>query len=660
MRPFTRIRILICILLFISIPLSAQTLEDLLKMDLEDILDMDMTVFSVRGLTQRQVPGVLTVIGEEEIRRSGSRDLIDVLRMVPGFDFGVDVQSAVSIGVRGLWAQEGKVLLLLDGIEMNEILFSCLALGDHFPVEHIQRVEIIRGPGSSFYGGYAELSVVNIVTKSAANLNGVEASLSYGRSGDAESRRSLALNFGRKFGSLRVKALSYFSRSLRSDRSYVDIYGNAYSMKDHSAIRPVHVNAGIAYKKLEASFLYDRYVYDQQDGMGDLMERPFDNAFDAVAGRMQYEAKIADGWTLSPYLTYIRQEPWKIDEPVAIDYEWYSRTIAERIKGGITLRGAFAEDLQVVAGGEAFKDRGSVAGLAPEWDYFSGGRSEISYNQTALFAQAFYTAGSTIPSLGLRFDRHSLSGSEFVPWAGVTQILGKWSLKALYGRTFRAPSLENLDLNPAIQPEKTDAFELEIGYQAGENVFFIVDLFRTRINGPIVYLYDPVTEEENYRNYRKVGSQGAEFELRARGDRGYLNANVSFYKPVDMIGSYSVPGEPGYFLGFSNLKASLSGHYRLGRGFSLNPILSFYGKRHGYASVDADSSMMIREYKPSLLANLCLQSDRVFGLPLDLSLGLYNALDADVPFIQPYDSGHAPLPSLSREVVLRARVYRGM
>ena len=70
--------------------------------------------------------------------------------------------------------------------------------------------------------------------------------------------------------------------------------------------------------------------------------------------------------------------------------------------------------------------------------------------------------------------------------------------------------------------------------------------------------------------------------------------------------------------------------------------------------------MMIREYKPSLLANLCLQSDRVFGMPLDLSLGLYNAFDADVPFIQPYDSGHAPLPSLSREVVLRARVYRGM
>jgi outer membrane cobalamin receptor len=632
-----------------------QDTEDLMKLDLEDIMAMDVTVFSVQGLTQRQTPGVLTVIDAEEIRRSGSRDLIDVLRLVPGFDFGVDVQSAVSLGIRGLWAQEGKVLLLLDGIEMNENLFSCLALGDHYPVEHIQRVEIIRGPGTSFFGGYAELSVVNIVTKSAVNLRGVETSVSYGRTGKGESRRSIAINLGRKFGSVKVKALSYFSRSLRSDRTYTDMYGNAYSMKDHSDIRPVHVNVGLSTKHLEVTGLFDRYIYDQQDGMGDIMERPFDNEFNSYAAKIRYHSEIAPGWTLSPYVQYLRQEPWKIVDPVSMEYEWYSYVIVERWKAGATVQGAYRENLQVILGGEAFQDRGSVTDESPEWDYFSNHQAGIRHRQMALFAQAFYTKGSTIPSIGLRYDRHDLFGAEFLPWLGVTQILGKWSFKALYGRTFRAPSLENLDLNPEITPEKTDAVELELGYQAGENAFFILDLFHTRINGPIIYFYDPVTENEFYGNYQKVGSQGVEFEFRCKTEWGYLNTSYSYYQPVNTIDSYRVPGKPNIFLGLANHKGSLSGHVKIGRGWSVNPSIAAYGVRHAFVKLDEESNNVLKEYKPSLLANACVQADRVFGLPVDLSLGLYNAFDADVPFIQPYNSGHAPLPSLSREFVVNLR-----
>jgi outer membrane receptor protein involved in Fe transport len=654
-------------------PGAGQDARDLLKMDLEDILGMDVTVFSVRGLTQRQTPGVLTVIDEREIRRSGARDLVDVLRLVPGFEPGLDVQSAVGLGIRGLWAQEGKVLLQLDGIEMNEIRFSCLSLGDHIPVEQIRRIEIIRGPGTSFYGGYAELAVINVVTKGAADLRGFEAVASAGTAAGVLSRRAATVNFGRRFGGLKVKALVTAGRSIRSDRRYGDLWGNSYSMRDQSEIRPFHANLALEAGGLKTQFLADRYVYDMRDGLGDILPRAFDNAFHTIAGRVQYAFRLSPDWTVTPYGLWLRQEPWKTVDPASVPYEWYSYVLADRKKAGLTLNGSPAGSVQMIAGAEAFEDVGSMTAEMTEDLYYSDGRKHTANRQAAGFIQVFYTRGKTLPSIGLRYDLmvHGTErasprnghpaydwrrvDSKLLPWFGVTRLLGKWTVKAMVGRTFRSPAFESFDMNPGIRPETTTTEELEFGYQAGENAFLMIDFFDTRIRGPIIYFYDPATEEESYGNYRAVGSRGVELESRWKTDRGYLNANYSYYRPTDRIASTAVAGHPDLFLGMAAHKASVSASREWGRGFSVNPSLVLYGTRYGYDRTDADGGTLIGRYKPSLLANLSVQADRAFGSPLDLGLAVYNALDAGVPLIQPYDGGHAPLPSLSREIVLTLR-----
>src|SRR5881628_3388115 len=94
-------------------------IKDITDVSLDDLLQTDVDVASKVPTTFREVPGVITVVTREEIMDSGARDLEDVLQLVPGFSLGVDVEGVTDVGVRGNWGHEGKVLLLIDGQQMN-------------------------------------------------------------------------------------------------------------------------------------------------------------------------------------------------------------------------------------------------------------------------------------------------------------------------------------------------------------------------------------------------------------------------------------------------------------------------------------------------------------------------------------------------------------
>ena len=136
----------------VAVPAFAQGNTELDLFAADAALTAETTVASIRPATVRETPGIVTIVNRDEIVRSGARDLIDILRTVPGFSFGVDVEGVVDLGFRGVWGHEGKILLLVDGMEMNEQLYGTLQLGRELAVDQIESVEIIRGPGLALYG----------------------------------------------------------------------------------------------------------------------------------------------------------------------------------------------------------------------------------------------------------------------------------------------------------------------------------------------------------------------------------------------------------------------------------------------------------------------------------------------------------------------------
>ncbi|QRK05723.1 TonB-dependent receptor [Archangium violaceum] len=115
----------------------------------------------------KKVPAIAASFGREQIRALGARTVADVLDVVPGLTISRDVQGFHRVGVRGL-RNDAEVLFLLNGQRLNSF-FDGKALMN-LPVENLERIEVIRGPGSALYGAGAFLGVVNVVTQRAEGL----------------------------------------------------------------------------------------------------------------------------------------------------------------------------------------------------------------------------------------------------------------------------------------------------------------------------------------------------------------------------------------------------------------------------------------------------------------------------------------------------------
>jgi outer membrane cobalamin receptor len=619
------------------------------------VLKAETTVASIRPATVRETPGVVTIVTREEIVRSGARDLIDVLRNVPGFSFGVDVQGVVDLGFRGVWGHEGKILLMIDGLEMNEQLFGTLQLGRELPVDQIQAVEIIRGPGSALYGGNAELAVINVKTRGAAELQGAYGSATYAQSGHDFGERTLSLQYGQvheTLGGLAVSVSGWFGQANRSEQPYNDLFGGSAPMTNGaSQINPGYLNLGAEWKSLKLRFVYHKLNMKTVDGYGGA-GAPVRESFTSMLGSASYELKVNDQLRIVPELQYKRQLPWRALDKSSVLF--YDKT-SDRLTGRLTAIYQPIEQVSVAAGGEVFRDRGWLNdGELVGGQTLFDGSPRVEYGTTALFSEA--TARTPIANIvaGARFEHHSLVGSSFVPRLALTKIVAPFHFKLLYSQAFRAPTLENLALNPVLTPERTTVVEAEAGVQIAEGLFASMNVFDLTIHDPIIYSADPATGAQVYRNFRRTGSRGVEAELRMRDRRGSLTLGYSYYTagPKNQVDLYATP-DPARVLAFPAHKLSARASVNLGEHLSFDPSAIWISGRYAATGTDSSGAATFAIAGPQLLLNLFATARDLGFKGLDLGLGVYNLLDVADDYIQPYNSSHAPLPGPSREWVAR-------
>ncbi|WP_052813285.1 TonB-dependent receptor plug domain-containing protein [Desulfonatronum thioautotrophicum] len=155
---------------------------DPLEMSLEELMQVVVTSVAKKEQTLWDTAAAVYVISNEDIRRSGAKNIPEALRMAPGVQVSAIANNKWAISIRGFAERfSNKLLVLVDGRSVYSPLFSGVfweALD--VPLELIERIEVIRGPGSAIWGVNAVNGVINIITKLAEQSEGGRISLATG------------------------------------------------------------------------------------------------------------------------------------------------------------------------------------------------------------------------------------------------------------------------------------------------------------------------------------------------------------------------------------------------------------------------------------------------------------------------------------------------
>jgi outer membrane receptor for ferrienterochelin and colicins len=500
--------------------LAAKSLEELLETPIESV-----TGASRYRQRVTEAPSSVTVITEDEIRRYGWRKLADVLQSVRGFHLTYD-RLYNYIGIRG-FARPGdynsRVLVLVNGHRVNENVYDGAYLEDGFPVDMdlVERIEIIRGPGSSLYGTNALFAVVNVQTKLGANFRQTEISL------EAASLRTQRVRFTKgsqgKFGQFLASATAFTSQGQREvrvpefDQPLLNVdrerTGNAFVswQKGHWTAEGAASLRRKFYPPLwegQQPFNSNNYGQDVRGYLDVKYSRPLGERTTVLA-RAYYDRYLFDG--RYPYRG--ETEDQTVMNREFANSAWWG--------GEVQLNHTLRRH-HVTTGFDARLQPLVRLFTYDENPYNAYGGSSAQLVNGGAFVQDEWEIHRKLHlTAGFRWDRYSSFGQTFNPRAAlVYQPTRASSLKLLYGQAFRAPNPYELSYesstfraNPLLVPERVRSLEAVWEHYWPGRWRSSVTVFRNAITRVVSQVDIDGGERVEYQNKGRFSGWGAEAEL---------------------------------------------------------------------------------------------------------------------------------------------------
>ena len=399
-----------------------------------------------------------TVITEREIRESQAVDLPTLLRRQAGVEFTQNggIGRVGSLFVRG--ASPNATLVLVDGVRVQSATTGTAAI-DQLLLEQIERVEIVRGPGSALYGADALGGVIQIFTKRGRGAPQPRLSIGGGNEGTAK----FSAGFGGEIGDTRFDGnVSGFRTggfsSLRPDASPtvnpdLDGYQNLSGSASLQHFFGERFKAGLSYYGTEGKSEFDNAFAANRD------DRQTGRAYVAATNAFA-EGKFTDQWTsrlnLSQGVDRFRND---VNDR---ETSWF-RTDNDQATWQNDL--ALAPGHSVILGVDWLSQRvGSTTAY-----------SRTSRHVDSLFAGYTGQVGRHSLQVNGRVDDYSDFGAKGSGLVGYGfQATDALRFTALWGQAFRAPSFNELFFpnfgNPNLQPEQVTSTELGAQYAAGTHL----------------------------------------------------------------------------------------------------------------------------------------------------------------------------------------------
>ncbi len=212
-------------------------LDELFELSIEKLVNIEVRVASKEETSAFENPAAIYVITQADIKASGLHTLPDLLRMVPGLHVSRIHSRQWAVSSRSKTRRfSGYLLVAIDGRAVHNPIFGGVWWDmQHYPVQDIEKIEIVRGPGATTWGSNAVNGVINIISKNSKNTRSTVAAIGAG-SGDIKNELFLRQGFklGENHGRVYLNTLQVDS----GDYSYLP-NNNAEDANDESEIHQI-------------------------------------------------------------------------------------------------------------------------------------------------------------------------------------------------------------------------------------------------------------------------------------------------------------------------------------------------------------------------------------------------------------------------------------
>lgn len=533
-------------LLLVSSTVSARTsVVDTLRLD-------EVVVTGTRNTTDiRHLPQTVTVVGRDKLTENERVSVLPTLmEQVPGLmltsrgvlGYGVSGGGSGGMMLRGISSGAGQVMVLIDGHPQYNGIYGH-SISDAYQTMMAERVEVLRGPASLLYGSNAMGGVVNIVTRSM-NTDGSRAYVNLG-AGSWGTFQSEA-GYGMRRGKLRINVNAQYSRSdnHRPHMGFEQYGGFAKVQYDLNANWRLFADADITHfnASYPGTVTAPMLEADQWITRG-TVTAGIENHYKRTSGRLSlYDSfgrhKLNDGYNAmngSPQTRLFRSND------ALMGVSWYQSAVlweGSRLTVGFDYQNIYGHAYYTSREtGEVLETQNKQSG--EERNHEIAGYADIRQD---IFS--WLTAEA-----GLRYDHHTVTGSEWIPQMGIViRPLRNGELKLMASKGFRNPTMREMYLYPPsntdLEPEQMWSYEVSWKHRLlSRRLHYGVNLFYIDA--------DNIIQTVNRKNVNTgaLRNKGAEIELQYHINRHWsINTNHSW---LDM--RYPVVSAPKYkgYLGAS-------------------------------------------------------------------------------------------------------------
>lgn len=557
-------------------------LRKILSYDLAELMAIEVVSASKELEPARLAPATVRVITAEEIRERGYQTLEEALAGLPGFQFRDIAGFNSYVFLRGLPSQNNLLLLLVDGVQINELNSGGFYGGAQHNLANVKRIEVVYGPASALYGTNAISGVINLITNDPRDIRGGSAGVTAGGFGT----RGLDFSYG--FHDAAADLGASFSAAVKHTDKHkpggaagggnwsrnMENFEDDWSFDGKFRYKTLTFGAVVQDKRASRSSNFKTAGTGYLD-WGTAWHIRFANAW----LRHEYDG---GGWKLDSRLYH--RVSTVLDDTIASVYDAVCSTCGQQgqyrpneltgLESRLSLHPA--EGLELT-GGFAAEHENLARDFATSWSGdplvrpgAPGSPALATNGLLTLYGQARYDLSPRLRLTGgLRHDNSGGYGKVNTPRAGLVYSREKLTLKLLYAEAFRAPKPWDLTYgagNSGLGPEELRSGELAGEYDFSRNLRAEFSLYRNKLRG--LHTLDPAANRwVNAGSIETLGLEArAEYalgSLKARAGYSYQDSEDGRGDAIDEISRHTAGA--GLFYAFSRSAKLDAGMRWLGR-----------------------------------------------------------------------------------------------